>query len=174
MNAQAEALTLLHDLTAEDRAWLIAQLPAEARSRLLAESDANEGGDALKVVPASRAPEVDASESSALDGLVTVDVAALALVLKDEPPWLIAALLEARTWSWATEFLDALPALTRSQVTSTRRAGCSFAPLLAETLARLIVLRLGHGEAPRSPSTFETLVARLSAARSKKRLSIHL
>jgi hypothetical protein len=99
-----DILRTLHGLAVEDRAWILARLPARAKGRLLD-------------VPA---PQVAQSDDELPRD---IDAARLAAVLAEEPSWIAAAV---------------------------------------------------RGEAEPARSKFQSLLARLSAARTRKRLTIHL
>ena len=123
----SEILRTLHGLAVEDRAWIIARLPARAKARLLdvAEPQVTQADDEL--------PR-------------DIDAARLAAVLAEEPSWIGAAV----------------------------RGGSVLTPHAKQTLVRLVLARVGRGEAEPARSRFQSLLARLSASRTRKRLTIHL
>ena len=123
----SDIVRTLHGLAAEDRAWIIARLPARAKAQLL------------------RGPEPEVAQSD--EELPSdIDAARLAAVLAEEPSWIAAAV----------------------------RGGAGLTAHAKQTLIRLVVARVGCGEATPARSRFQSLVARLSASRSRKRLTIHL
>ena len=122
-----DILRTLHGLAAEDRAWIIARLPARAKGRLLD-------------VPEPQVPQ--SGDELPRD----IDAARLAAVLAEEPSWIAAAV--------------------RGDSVLTSHA--------KQTLVRLVLARVGRGEAEPARSKFQSLLARLSAARTRKRLTIHL
>ena len=122
-----DILRTLHGLAAEDRAWIIARLPARTKAQLLH-------------VPEPEVPQSD--EEIPPD----IDAARLAVVLAEEPSWIAAAL----------------------------RGSSTLTPQAKQTLVRLVLARVGCGEAAPALSRFHSLLARLSASRSRKRLTIHL
>lgn len=122
-----DILRTLHGLAVEDRAWIIARLPARAKAQLLD-------------VPEPEVPPAD--EELPRD----IDAARLAAVLAQEPSWITAAV----------------------------RGGSVLTPHAKQTLVRLVLARVGCDEAAPVPSKFQSLLARLSASRSRKRLTIHL
>jgi hypothetical protein len=171
MNAPREVLRTLHRLTAEDRNWIVARLPAALKVRLLgSEKAAERASPAAEAVPVRSAPTPD---RDAQDPLASADPKTLAGLLKDEPAWIVAALVCARRTSWGPQLLDSLPAVQRADV-ARLQTGCVFAPALIEELQRRLAARLTGGPAARSASKFEALVERIGASRSRKRIGIHL
>ena len=75
-----------------------------------------------------------------------IDADRLAAVLADEPAWLAAGV----------------------------RGGTGLTARARQTLIRLVLARVGHSEVPPARSRFQTLLARLGASRSRKRMTIHL
>jgi hypothetical protein len=80
-----------------------------------------------------------------------IDAGRLALVLAEEPAW-IAAVVRGSTEPWVA-------ALT---------------PHTRQTVIRSVLARVGCGEPAPTRSRFQSLLARLSASRSRKRLTIRL
>lgn len=142
--AQRRAALLLHSMQEEDRHWLLAALPVEAQDALaplLAELDAlgierdtQVLEAAIRQVPADTA-QVDISQANrGLAGdrredaapwqadeafLLALDrdgIRLLAGLLRDEPPALVAHLLQTRPWPWQGAVLVGLDQATRRLV----------------------------------------------------------
>jgi hypothetical protein len=159
-----DTLQRLHALGAEDRAWILSKLPASAKSLLLAAAS----GKRSQVAPVTPA----ASDPPALPpGLEPLQVAA---ALKEEPAWLAAAALEGAAESWVAEVLQKLPAVLRADIAHVRRAGCALTPSARQALIKLLLAKLGQAAPRPAQSGFQVLLERLSASRSRKRLTLHL
>ena len=178
MKTRADVVALLGTLCDADRAWIVGKLPSHAKSRLLAA-----GSDLSSATPAStaHASATSASKQPAVpanrelyDVLVRTDPQSVINVLRNEPAWLIAAVLSAQEWPWHSDLLMALAPSVRSDVTCIQKIGTTFAAPLIDSLVRLVASRASSGVTPQRQSKFETLVSRLAASRSKKRLSLHL
>ena len=113
------AALLLHTVCADDRAWLLAQLPAEERrvmEPLLAElRELN--------IPADRdlLAEVADAEGGALPPpnagtLASADPALVAKVLAGEPLALVARVFALGPWSWSGAVLATLSPMRREQL----------------------------------------------------------
>jgi hypothetical protein len=152
----ADALSLLQGLTDEDRAWIVARLPTPAKSP---------ASDAGRLQPATTGEPADVLEK--------VEPRTLLAVLKDEPAWITAALLQAHAWTWSAQLLDALPAVLHADVATLERAKVRFAPEVAQTVRRLVAARIATGQREDRPSKFEALLDRLSASRVRKRMVFH-
>lgn len=151
-----DVLKTLHRLSAADRGWLIDNLPAQAKSRLLS-------------VKAPPAPSPDGPQRL----LRHVDPAALANLLQREPAWIAVALLRAHDWSWRDALLAALPTAVRAEV-ERGLAGPAHTTQLTDALVNIVAQRLAVKSAPTPVSKFEALVDRIALARSRKRWSINL
>jgi hypothetical protein len=161
-----DILQQLHSLTAEDRTWILEKLPAPAKSLLLAtSSDAPAPAPAAPVAPASDSPSLPRT-------LVATTVAA---ALREEPAWLAAAVLEGAAESRIAEIVERLPAVLRSDIVSMRRVAATLTPAARQVLIRLLLAKIGEPPPPEpAPSRFHLLFDRLSASRSRKRLTLHL
>jgi hypothetical protein len=173
VNVQGDILGRLQDLSEEDRAWVVARLPAQAKEKLRDERSGAARKDAMRSSVAVRKQKETVASEVALDLLARAEPQSLAAVLEHEPVWITAALIQIRDWPWTVQLLEALSPLVRTQVMDAQRAARTCTPLMAATLARLVASRIAHSTLPRA-SKFETLVERVRAARSKKRLSLHL
>ena len=164
MRNSVDILQQLHSLTAEDRTWILEKLPAPAKSLLLATtSDA----------PAPAAPVAPASDTPSLP--TTLAATAVAAALKEEPAWLAAAVLEGAAESRIAEIVERVPAVLRSDIVSMRRVAATLTPAARQVLIRLLLAKIGEPPPPEPvPSRFHMLFDRLSASRSRKRLTLHL
>ncbi len=164
MRNVADILQHLHTLSAEDRTWILGKLPAPAKSLLLAGASDEPSPAAPAATTASDAPRLPST-------LAAMQVAA---ALKEEPAWLAAALLEGAAEPWIADVVERLPAVLRSDVASIRRAGSTLTPSARQTLIRLFLAKIGQAAPQTTPSRFQLLLERLSASRSRKRLTLHL
>lgn len=173
MAGYRRAAVALHALGDTDRHWILGELPPEQRRLLhacLAEFTAL--GFAADVAAAAVAP-ADASGflaapartpvSPSLNRLAMADAADMATLLRDEPPALIALLMTAQEWPWASGFLAALPPAQRDRVLSAidaRRA----APACQAFLLDLAAKRLPDKPAALPPSGAGWTMTRAGAA----------
>lgn len=160
-----QILQTLGKLGTEDRAWVIARLPARAKAQLLKMSP-NE--------PAPRVAEAAAPQQPSERMPADIDVGRLAAVLMEEPSWIAATLLEGSVEPWVTAVLDRLPATMRADIAENQRAASALTPHAKQALLRTALKRVGRGERAPAPSRFQSLLARVSASRTRKRLTIHL
>jgi hypothetical protein len=159
-----DILQQLHSLTAEDRTWILEKLPAPAKSSLLATTSDT---------PAAAAPVAPASDTPSLP--TTLAATTVAAALKEEPAWLAAAVLEGTAESRIAEIVERLPAVLRSDIVSMRRVAATLTPAARQVLVRLLLAKIGEPPPQEpAPSRFHMLFDRLSASRSRKRLTLHL
>jgi hypothetical protein len=157
-------LQRLHSLTAEDRTWILEKLPAPAKSLLLATTSE---------APAPAAPVATAGDTPSLPTTLTATTVAAAL--REEPAWLAAAVLADAAESRSTEIVERLPAVLRSDIVSMRHVAATLTPAARQVLVRLLLAKIGEPAPPEpAPSRFHLLFDRLSASRSRKRLTLHL
>ncbi|SFD93497.1 hypothetical protein [Paracidovorax konjaci] len=128
------AALLLHALSAEDRRWILQQMPEvqrQALQALLSELKAlgipPDKASLEKLPPASdrqhspgqpqaEAPREESAEQTDLMALDTAGVASLALAWRAQPALLVAQALCLRPWPWRAALLERLPALQRQRV----------------------------------------------------------
>jgi hypothetical protein len=169
-----DALGLLQGLTDEDRAWIVARLPTAAKSQLLQAGQPPRNAESSGRKAASEAEQLPAVTGEPADVLENVAPKTLLAILKDEPAWITAALLQAHAWTWSTQLLDALPAVLHADVATLERAKTRFTPEVAQSVRRLIAARVAAGQRDdRASSKFATLLDRLSASRVRKRMVFH-
>lgn len=164
MKLQSQLLGKLHELSTGDRAWIVERLSEQERAQLFATLSAPDAQ------AASAQPSSDASFGDVVKVLARVEPHLVAEITKNEPAWLNAALAAAQHETWSKAFLDALPAALRAE--AARAASSQFGPALTESVTRLILERC-DGSVP-IRSAFDRLVERLSSARSKRRMTLHL
>lgn len=159
-----EILRKLHGLAAEDRDWIIARLPSRAKAQLLATG------------PDERAPHMPTFEVPQPDEGVPgdVDVTRLAAILASEPSWIAAVLLDGCVQPWAAAVCERLPLGMRADIASLHRSGGPLTAHAKRVLIRTVLARIGGAESAPVRSKFQGLLARLSASRSRRRLTIHL
>ena len=157
-----DILQTLHGLAAEDRAWIIARLPARAKAQLLGEkAQVDEKPQTDARVPTDIVPN-------------DVDASRLAAVLAEEPSWIVAVVLDGAAEPWAAAVLERRQTGMRADIATVQRTGCSLTPHARQVLIRTVLARVGCGASTPVRSGFQQLLARLSASRSRKRLTIHL
>jgi hypothetical protein len=157
-----DILRTLHGLAVEDRAWIIERLPARAKAQLLA------------MHPDESTPKEEVHEEQLERIPADIDAGRLAAVLADEPLWIAAVVLDGSTGPWVATVFERLPAGMRADIRSMHSAVGALTSHAKQTLIRSVLARVGCGEAEPTRSRFQSLLARLSASRSKKRLTIHL
>jgi Mg/Co/Ni transporter MgtE len=167
MKLQSELLGKLHKLKPQDRAWIVERLSEQERAQLLSTVAAPEAGAANLPLSAVDEPK----PADVVRSLSRLEARRVAAVLKHEPAWLVAVILSAQHSSWSKELLDALPAIQRADVE--RMQPTHVGPALVESATRHVLTRCHNGNVP-VESAFDRLVERLSTARSKKRLTLHL
>lgn len=141
-----EVLETLGRLSAEDRHWILSQLPPQARTRLAALTNGN---------GTPRAEEAVATLRTCPSGRI---VAALG----GEPAWVVHSVVFAREWPWRKEVLQRLPATLRVEVSALERARTRLAPAAGKFLLRALAQRVdtGAGEESAIDSRFESLLRR--------------
>lgn len=156
--AVQRAALALHGLAGVDRDWVLQGLPAEQQRTLqplLAElRELGIPHDATLLEELLREPEQGATPQAPphpLDALDAAELEALARILEDEPPRLVAVLLATREWPWRQRLLAGLDPRRRAAV---QRAGDGAAPMVqAAVLAQVIEqLAAGGGPAPQVPA----------------------
>jgi hypothetical protein len=166
-----DILQRLHGLTTEDRTWILARLPSGARSTLRAavkaEQSSRVDADVVAETQVDTTGEVARLPSS-------LDPEAVAALLKGEPAWIAAALLEGSAEPWTAMVLEHLPSMLRADIERHRRAGCTLTVLARQTLISAFMAGVGNTPHTPVPSKFQSLLDRVSASRSRKRLTIHL
>jgi hypothetical protein len=177
MKLRSELLGKLHKLKPRDRAWIVERLSEQERAQLLANVAAP--GAEPEVVTAQlsvvegRATQAEQKPIDVVRSLSRVEPRQVAAVIKNEPAWLIAVIASEQQQAWCTGLLDALPAAQRTDVERIQLKHLRFGAALAESATRLILTRCHNGQVP-VESAFERIVERLSTARTKKRLTLHL
>lgn len=150
MKSAKDVLTCLRSLAEQDRSWILAQLPADAKARLLGEQRAR-----------SRAVSAPLAEADAAHACNT---------LRSEPAWLLAAILRVQPESWQSKFLAGLPEWTRLQVQ--RLASTTYTTPMLDSILQLAEEKVAECAPASRDSRFAGLVARMSAARARKRWSL--
>lgn len=177
MKPHSELLGKLHQLKPRDRAWIVERLSEQERTQLLAKVAAPEAqpdvvSTQLRAVD-GRPSQAEPKATDVVRSLSRVEPRQLAAVLKSEPAWLIAAILSVQQPAWGAMLLDALPAAPRTDVERIQLLHMHFGAALTESATRLILTRCHNGQVP-VESAFDRIVQRLTTARSRKRLTLHL
>ena len=116
-----KAALVLHGLGAEDRRWVLSHLPPHQResvkpllNELAALGLPSDGGLVEELLGSHHtAAALSGQEPFAL---AQASAAGLAQVLGQEPPGVVATLLNMRDWPWRDEYLALQPAPRRRQV----------------------------------------------------------
>ncbi len=142
-----QAALLLHTLVETDRRWMLARLPASARSEaehLLAElatlgvpTDPRLLDQVL--TGSARAPVPAASPRQRLDTATAVEVADL---LQGEPDALVARLLRAGDWPWRNGVLERLGPTRRRRIEELRAGMAVASGAVSELLVEALAVRL--------------------------------
>lgn len=174
MKPYGELLGRLQQLSSQDRSWIMQQLTDRERAKLLEKLETPEIAPEIaepKLREAAQpAASSDAKRTDPIKALLKVDPRIVAALLKHEPAWLGAGVLAGQEESWSKAVLDALPASQRSDVERIRSQ--SFGDELMQSAARQILARCQADVT--ATSAFDRLVEKISASRSKRRLSLHL
>lgn len=165
MKSQSELLARLHELSAGDRAWIVERLSEQERAQLFATLSSPAATPEIKSTNEHRAEPADVVKT-----LARIEPRLVAAITKNEPAWLNAVIAAAQHEAWRKAFFDALPASFRGEVE--RAQALQFGPALTESVTRLILERC-RGSVP-VESAFERFIERLSSARSKRRMTLHL
>jgi hypothetical protein len=166
MNSASEVLAKLGALTEADRLWILAQLPASAKARLLDDPSALH---ALPVVP-----DLNESEEHSIHrALAKAEPERVLRVLEREPTWLIVAVLGVRDWPWRAAVLEGLPESQRVDVSRVSSIS-AFTVHTLDALCRALLRKVSDAEPSQPESKFSQLVAKLSSSRSRRRLTLHL
>lgn len=160
-----KAALVFHALSAEDRAWILANLPSEQGRRLqslakeletlgipsdpglvqevISRGPAQHGG--RSTARSARGTHRDHPATRALEG---VEPARLAHLLSKESPGLIAYLLDGHAWPWEVTLLRLLDAPLRSEVEIRRRRQSGGSAAIGPvTWSRLVTLLMQRAEA---------------------------
>lgn len=167
MTSANDVIAQLGTLAEADRAWILEQLPRAAKALLLDEPLH------AHAVPVDAPPLNESEEQSIARALARAEGQCVRHVLGKEPSWLIAAVMQMRSWPWRTEVLDGLPEWQRLEVTRLEEKA-TFTVQTSDAIARLLLQRITGSELPPPESTFSKLVAKLSSSRVRRRLSVHL
>ena len=171
MKPQSELLGKLHRLSAGDRAWILERLSAQERSQLLATLEPPAlPPEATNSKPPHIESKTQGETSDVVKALGRVEPRLVAAITRNEPAWLNAVIAAAQHESWSKALLEALPATLRVEVERTQP--WHFGAALTESATRQILERCSGNVPVESP--FERLVERLSSARSKRRMTLHL
>jgi hypothetical protein len=162
MSQPDDIVELLGALTESDRRWIVERLPSAARAQLAKRIAAAPESTSQPPATEKRAAPADTDDLEQCAARVSAATpSAMSRVLREEPTWLIRAVLQLRDWPWRNVFLQSLPATKKVYVThalgdepALGRAAQSW--LLHELATRLLALPAESGPDMR----FATLLAR--------------
>jgi hypothetical protein len=123
-------LARLARLDAQDRAWLLGELPADMRRELLAELNDDE----------NHAPPPRAAR-----GWESLDAQRVAEVLEHEPVWLISGATRAADLRWRERLLQHLSSRRRHEVELADRAGRPLNRRAAQRVLEICGERIAQG-----------------------------
>jgi hypothetical protein len=154
MKSHDDILMRLRALAEEDREWILTRLSPDAKSRLVAGA-----------APSTSVDEPDQNSPRRL--LAEAYVPHVCQALRTEPAWVLAGILKAHPWPWHAILLASLPVSTRLEVQ--RLASASYTAQMLDSILRLAQQKVANCSEPPSDSRFAKLVAKLSAARVRRR-----
>lgn len=173
MKPQAELLGRLQQLNPQDRGWIMQQLSERERAQLLSTLEIPEQAPEVvstKLHEVQAAALAEPKKTGSERTLSRVEPRTMAALLKHEPAWIAAIVLQGQDESWSHEVLDALPSLQRSEVERARAQ--SFGDALVQAVLRQVLERCQGDVA--TASAFDRLVERIGSSRTKRRLTLHL
>ncbi len=173
MKTDPTLLSRLQQLNATDRGWVMQQLSEVERAQLLATLEAAEQPVEVVSMNVREVRPVAPSDNRKNEGaksLSRVEPRIMAALLRHEPAWIAALVLQSQDASWSRELLDAMPALQRSEVERIRSQ--TFGAELVQAVTKQVLARCQGDVA--AVSAFDRLVERIGASRSKRRLTLHL
>lgn len=160
-SSMRQAALLLHDMRPADRAWVLEQLPPSERvqlNRLLVELTSLEvPADRERLYSVLSTPRPPESSTTAVEAVSSIETVSpppplvrdprnhvasapaerVALVLKAEPPGLIASLLAVSPWPWAPDYLR--PAATTGSAAGSGPPVWGDTPAVPPALAAAVV-----------------------------------
>ncbi len=151
MSGHRRSAVALHGLNANDRQWMLAQLPAADQQILqqyLNELDAlgfcygPELADELKSESQPPAAMPPVRPLLALEQVQQASAQQMRLCLQEEPASLVARLLAQHEWVWQDALLAQMSALARQRVRSLLAETMAPAPMLDEFLLNAVAARL--------------------------------
>jgi hypothetical protein len=175
MRTQADMLMRLAQLDAVDRRWVVRNLPGDARARLLQIAQPPQTAiDAPERAGNNETPTPSGASDSYIDAIARASAASIADALRSEPLWIAAVVLKAGPWAWQSAATSALGERFMNEL-GRAPYGADFTSALTESVLRHLAARIESGAATSEPvSRFETLLAKLSAARAKRRLALRI
>jgi len=159
-NGLRRAALLLHAMSAPDVAWLLQQLERDdaARLQLLLEELRTLGlprqSDLLQQAARQQTPPPRPSTAphdagDLLQCLRGAEVQQLAAVLRNEPPGLVARLLDSADWPWRADLLEAQGPHRRRQIEECCTGACP--PALSQALLEALWPLLQAAALPVAP-----------------------
>lgn len=147
-NRLRQAALLLHSVAPSDQAWLLERVSQPQRQRLRAMLDelralgvpaaaVHSDGDSRARAPGKSAAAV--AGPSPTDRVAAASAATVAALLREEPPVLVAMLLQAHDWPWRRQVASHFPAAAQQRSSA---PGASTPAKLAEVLIARVAERL--------------------------------
>lgn len=165
--AQRRSALLLHSLQSPDRDWMLSQMVPDQRGTLqkllleLGELGIPRDQSLLEQTLAGLASLAVATAVASKDDpiflLENASVAAIANVLKDEAPQVVARLLACRKWPWSSALLMELGPLKRRQIESLVHAVAQPAPHLSDALVTVVAKHLQRAVQQRASEPVVTI-----------------
>jgi hypothetical protein len=158
MDGLRMAALKLHGAAAADRNWILSQFDRSTRRRLngllrdLRRSGIDPGTiGQIDSAPPRKEPQPRPVVPDSVVRLEQADAGAIERVLADEPAWVIAAVVNARSWAWRDAVLKRLK--RRRKVLRRGLPSASPRPAVVSAFLDSLARRLDQG-----PSKFEELV----------------
>lgn len=117
MKSVHEAVEALCQLSTTDREWVLGALSVSARKKLRDLAAAQHGAAAER----SDDPiSLETADTSVVEQLLEASPALAVSRVRSEPPWMLALILNERTWPWQEALLTALAPDKRLEVAQLR------------------------------------------------------
>lgn len=175
MNTELDVLARLGELNEADRSWILSKLPAHSRKKLLAavtNEPAEPNAPSLRETKAAPARLTSSDDAEEFSIVRRADPSTLADVLRNEPAYIVAALISAHRWPWRDALIQAMPHFQRAEIVNLSEK-IQLTSEMCASIVKLAAKRLSRVEpSPQPRSRFEMLVERIAAARSRKRSTL--
>jgi hypothetical protein len=148
-------------LTPKDRQWVLGQLPAEHKRKLL-DAQGSSSAEAQRAGVTNAFAVIDrASAESMYD------------MLAAEPTWFSGALIGCGDWSWRDEYFQLLNPVDRRDLQLSLQQANSMTTAMKSALIEAVASRMQTAVAlsPSKERRFETMLQKLAAKRSRRRWS---
>jgi len=180
MKSQQDIVGRLGDLTADDRAWILARLSPGARAALLdsgatghppQKTQPGQGTESARVREPAR-QFADARDKTHA-ALATADARHVAAALRDEPVWIIHAIL-SQPWPWRDDVIGSLQPMERAELDRLAQSGVRHADKLIKLVEGKLATVLGETVMDSKRTGFDGIMAALGARLARRRTGLGL